>query len=110
VNRERESIENERQNLPGAVAMGRQLCVCPDRADSVRFLAVFSRYFINLNPIGQFLYAGAVSWLGNLLFDDPFCGDNVLGLLMFLLTVMLYSVIAGTGLYLFRRYVSRETN
>ena len=66
--------------------------------------------FINLNPIGQFLYAGAISWLGNLLFDDPFCGDNVLGLLMFLLTVMLYSVIAGTGLYLFRRYVSRETN
>ena len=74
------------------------------------FWLFFLGIFINLNPIGQFLYAGAVSWLGNLLFGDPFCGDNVLGLLMFLLTVMLYSVIAGTGLYLFRRYVSRETN
>ena len=109
MNRERESIENERQNLPGAVAMGRQLCVL-----TVQILFVFWLFFlgnfINLNPIGQFLYAGTVSWLGNLLFDDPFCGDNVLGLLMFLLTVMLYSVIAGTGLYLFRRYVSRETN
>ncbi len=73
------------------------------------FCLFFLGIFINLNRIGQFLYAGAISWLGNLLFDDPFCGDNVLGLLMFLLTVILYSVIAGTGLYLFRRYVSHET-
>ncbi len=73
------------------------------------FWLFFLGMFLDLSKISEFLYAGALSWLGKLLFDDPSVGDSPCGLLLFLLTVILYSVIAGTGLYLFRRYVSRET-
>ncbi len=58
----------------------------------------------------EFAYVRPVVWLVPVLFgDENHLGNVPLGLGMVLLVVILYSVIAGTGLYLFRRYVSRET-
>lgn len=58
----------------------------------------------------EFAYVRPVMWLVPILFgDENYLGNVPLGLGMVLLVVILYSVIAGTGLYLFRRYVSLET-
>lgn len=61
-----------------------------------------------LDRIAEFLYAGAVARLGQILCDNPSIGNAPLGLGLFFLMSLFYSAIAGTVLYLFSRYLSRE--